>query len=341
MPNKEYRNIKPWGNYKLISLSNNQGTTVEISDLGATVVNFYVNDSNGIKTNIVLGYENPSDYIRGKSYLGCVVGPWANRIARGKFLLDGHIIQLETNEGTNHLHGGKANIGAKCWEVIHTSSDSVKLSCSTLEGEAGYPCDIDFHVEYQLSNSNELSITYSALPYGRTPINMTQHTYFNLDDSDTIEGHSIKIDSEHYLHVDANAIPNQINSVQSTPFDLRRPTLIREKIDSDNQQLLAAGGFDHCWALDGNIISRAASVASNKSGLRLDVYTDQIGIQFYSGNFLNGEKGRLGRTYKERAGLCLETQCYPNQVNMKYSEACIFSDSNKYQHKVIYKVTAD
>ncbi|CAH0528835.1 aldose epimerase family protein [Vibrio hippocampi] len=338
MTKVENSNVQPWGNYQLISLTNNKGSQVDVSDLGATIVNFYVTNSYEERINIVLGYDKPSNYIQGRAYLGCVVGPWANRIANGKFRLDGHVVQLETNEGTNHLHGGKANIGAKCWEITEVTCHSVKLICSTLDGEAGYPCDIDFTVEYKLGEDNGLAITYSAIPSGITPINMTQHAYFNLDGSGTIENHSITLNSDRYLHIDEKALPTRIEPVDATPFDLRTPTIIANNLHQDHPQLISANGFDHCWVLDGNIKSRCASLTSNLSGLTLDVYTDQSGIQFYSGNFLNGEKGRMGQVYNRRAALCLETQCYPNQVNMPSRDDCLYDGNRIYQHKVIYRI---
>ncbi|ENM4022206.1 galactose mutarotase [Vibrio cholerae] len=333
-------NPSKWGKYKLYSLTNSQGSRVDISNLGAIIANFIVFDKNKLPHNIVLGYDTPREYIQGKCYLGCVVGPWANRIDSGSLNIDGIKVQLHQNEGDNHLHGGSANIGDKCWDVVDVGDNFICLRTSVCKGEAGYPADIHFNVLYQLTDANELVIEYNATPDGKTPINVTQHTYFNLDGSDTILDHSIQIDSETLLIVDENAIPEAKIKVKETPFDLRQSTVIRDNISQDDHQLTAAQGFDHCWCFEPDGIEKFASVSSNINGLTLEVYSDQIGMQFYSGNFLDNEQGRDGAIYQQHAGLCLETQCYPNQVNMANSSDCIFEKGETYQHKVIYKVSS-
>ncbi|PMH44610.1 galactose mutarotase [Vibrio sp. 10N.286.49.B3] len=328
-----------WGEYKLFSLSNKHGTQVDISDLGATIVNFFVNDKQNTKRNIVLGYDTPQEYLEGQNYFGCVVGPWANRIANGQFELDGKQINLELNEGSNHLHGASASLGCKRWIVKSAAINEVVFEVSSEEDEAGFPSAINFTVSYQLTDSDELIIKYSAKSEKRTPINMTQHTYFNLDGHRDVLNHQIQVLADSYLHVNELAIPVEQASVTGTPLDLRTLTTIKDNIDSDFNQLNYAGGFDHCWCLPGNGMQKAANVFDEASGLNLEVYTDQIGIQFYSGNFIDNVQGRDGQLYTKRFGLCLETQCYPDQVNMGNAEDCIFSADKTYEHNVIYKVS--
>ncbi|MGL6313594.1 aldose epimerase family protein [Vibrio sp. WXL103] len=327
-----------WGNYRLFSLTNNQGTQVDISDLGATIVNFFVRDKNDQTMNIVLGYSTPSEYIQGKSYLGCVVGPWANRIANGSYLFAGQRYQLEQNEQTNHLHGGVANIGKKCWEVVEQTPQSIVMCVSVVEGEAGYPADIDLHVGYLLTDNNELCIEYKAIPHGPSPINMTQHSYFNLDGSKDILGHSIQVSSDCYLEVDNRSIPQRQSSVINTPFDLRQPTVIGDRIIADHHQVTAAQGFDHCWCFFPAGVDKFATLCSPQSGLSLEVYSDQMGMQLYSGNFLADEAGRDGQIYQQHAGVCLETQCYPDLVNMDSASQSIYDKGQVYNHRVVYKV---
>ncbi|WP_019614604.1 aldose epimerase family protein [Psychromonas ossibalaenae] len=327
-----------WGNYQLYSLTNSHGTQVDISDLGAIIVNFFSKNSNGKLKNIVLGYDEPQRYLDSQCYFGCVVGPWANRIANGKYTIDSLAVELETNEGTNHLHGASANIGSKRWRVTVAEEHFIELTTSTLSGEAGYPHDIDFKVIYELTEENKLKIGYFATPHGKTPINMTQHTYFNLAESKDILDHSLQIESHHYLLVDSESIPLDNADVTNTPMDFRVKKRVSQDIDDNFSQLAQAGGFDHCWCFDSTEMKKVATLYSPNKDLGLEVYTDQIGMQFYSGNFIVKEQGRNNKIYEKHAGLCLETQNYPNKINMDGREDCIFESSSPYSHFVTYKV---
>ncbi|NLS12187.1 galactose mutarotase [Vibrio sp. SM6] len=333
--------IRPWGHDTLIILSNALGSSVEIASLGATIVNWYVEDKQGEIRNIVLGYDNAADYAHGNSSMGCVVGPWANRIADGCFTLGHQLVQLECNEGTNHLHGASAALGKKVWKVSQSSRNSVTFTCSTYAGEAGYPSNIEFNVTYELSDDNELMITYLAYPDGETPINLTQHSYFTLDNAPTIHNHELSVRSEQYLQVDDRAIPTQWCGVEQTPFDLRQMKRLGDCIQAQHPEVTSAHGFNHCWKLDGDQTLAGATLSSKESGLTLSVFTDQIGIQVYTGNYLNNEKGRKNEVYHAYAGVCLETQCYPDQVNSDKQADCLFSPLKPYRHHVVYRVTCD
>lgn len=339
MIKRKKREIKNnWGDYHLYSLVNSNGMQVDVSDLGATIVNLFINDGSGNRRNIVLGYDTPEEYLAGNVFLGCVVGPWANRIAKGEFSLAGSKIQLERNEGSNHLHGASANIGKKRWLIEKFNHSEITLLVSVKAGESGYPADIDFRVHYQLTNDNKLRISYGAIPKATTPINMTQHTYFNLNGGQQdIQQHHIQLLADSFLEVDDMAIPVAEVPVEGTAMDLRLPKLIVEKINSECTQLINAGGYDHCWCLKGNGMKKAALVSDLSSGISLEVTTDQQGIQFYSGNFLDNEVGRNGDIYATRFGLCLETQCYPNQINTDNAAACTYKAGEKYTHTTIYK----
>ncbi|GEM81404.1 aldose epimerase family protein [Vibrio superstes] len=330
--------VSDWGEYKLFSLVNNNGTQVDISELGGLIVNFYTHDNKGERQNIVLGYDTPEQYLLGKCYLGCLVGPWANRIANGRFSIDNVDYQLECNEGSNHLHGASAGIGTKHWNAECIDDATLILTTMVRSGQAGYPCDIEFKVKYHLSEENALSINYQAIPRALTPINMTQHTYFNLGQTEDVLDHHIQIEGNEYLHVDALSIPLFKAPVEDTPFDLRKGVTIRQGLSDANEQLENADGYDHCWCFDSTEMKPVARVYEKNTGIELQVATDQIGMQFYSGNFLNNESGRNSKIYNKHAGLCLETQCYPNQINMANKQDCIYGPNKHYQHNVIYKV---
>ncbi|WP_112480169.1 aldose epimerase family protein [Vibrio variabilis] len=330
---------RQWGQYNLYSLSNGNGTQIDISDLGATIINFFVTTEAGKRNNIVLGYDNPEDYLQGSVYLGGVIGPWANRIQSGRYLAGGKHIQLETNEDANHLHGGKANVAKKRWHTTYQSVDSIEFSVSVNKGESGHPAAIDFRVRYQLNENNELSIVYSAFPHAPTAINMTQHAYFNLDGTANIYEHQVQINAQHYLETDHSGIPVEVKNVTGTAMDFRQPRLIKDAMTQLSEQSLSNLGFDHCWCLPATPMYHAAKVTSRRSGITLDVYTDQGGLQFYTAGYLNNELGRKGNSYQQHAGLCLETQCYPNQVNMPDTPNCIFDINNPYHQVTMFKIS--
>tara|TARA_R110001583_G_scaffold71589_1_gene201504 strand:+ start:220 stop:1257 length:1038 start_codon:yes stop_codon:yes gene_type:complete len=329
-----------WGDTYLYSLKNTQGTQVDISPLGATIVNFFVNDKNNKQQNIVLGFNQPQDYLDTKAYIGSVVGPWANRIAKGKFPLNAKTIELELNEGSNHLHGASIHLDKKCWIVESVVQQSITLRTQTKEGEAGYPATINFSVKYTLSEDNELSVEYHATTDKDVPINVTQHTYFNLSGChEKISDHSVSIDADYYLKIDDQSIPISKESVVHSAMDLRTSKLIKTGLNADEQQIKLVKGFDHCWCLNKSEFAFAAQVACESTGLQLQVFTDQNAIQFYTGNALPGEIGREGKQYDAYYGLCLETQHYPDQVNMQeIAQECIYSPNRPYSHKTIFKI---
>lgn len=332
---------KAWGDFHLYSLKNTQGTQVDISQLGATIVNFFVNDKNNQRQNIVLGFKQPQDYLATKAYIGSVVGPWANRIANGKFPLNGKTIELELNEGNNHLHGASIQLDKQRWTVESFNQQEICLAIKTKEGDAGYPANINFTVKYALNDDNELSVEYGATTDKDVPINVTQHTYFNLSGCHgKIVDHSVVIVADHYLKINEQSIPISKESVSETAMDLRTKKVIQEGITANEQQIKLVNGYDHCWCLNQEEFALAAQVNCEFTGLQLEVYTDQNAIQFYTGNWLSGEIGREGKAYDAYYGLCLETQHYPDQVNMpEIAQACIYSPHRPYSHKTVFKIT--
>ncbi|NLS11676.1 galactose mutarotase [Vibrio sp. SM6] len=334
--------IMNWGDYHLYSLKNGNGTQIDVSELGATIVNFFVNDQQGNKRNIVLGYDTAQDYLNGTIFMGCVVGPWANRIRYGRYHLDGNEVTLECNEGTNHLHGASANIGLKRWHVEVLDDNAIELYVRTEAGEAGYPHAIDFRVTYELTESDELKIGYFALPQGRTPINMTQHAYFNLSPNqyDSIEQHHLQINAETYLFLDHNSIPIDRAAVANTPMDFRQSRVIAEGLGARFSQIRQAKGYDHCWCFTSKAMKKVATLTCPDRTLGLEVHTDQLGMQFYAGNHINNEAGRQGAVYQKHAALCLETQDFPDKINMKGQQECVYDATHPYHHFVTYRVTA-
>lgn len=331
---------KIWGDVHLYSLKNKQGTQVDISTLGATIVNFFVNDKHDKQQNIVLGFKQPQDYLDTKAYIGSVVGPWANRIANGKFPLNGKTIELELNEGNNHLHGASIHLDKKCWIVESVDQQMISLRTQTKEGDAGYPATINISVKYTLSEDNELSIEYNATTDKAVPINVTQHTYFNLSGChEKIINHCVTIDADYYLKIDDQAIPTNKESVDNSAMDLRTSKVIKAGLNANEQQIKLVKGYDHCWCLNQDKFAFAAQVSCESTGLQMQVFTDQNAIQLYTGNALPGEIGREGKAYDAYYGLCLETQHYPDQVNMpEIAEQCIYSPSRPYSHKTIFKI---
>ena len=329
---------------KLYRLENN-GIQVDISPVGASIVNFLVPDKNGIERNIVLGYDSEEKYRTNGTYFGAVVGPIANRVANGEFKMDGRKYTLTQNDGTNSLHGGDAEINSKRWEVMDYTDCSILLTCRVARREGGYPCDIVISVAYFLDSQGRLKIRYTGVPATRAPLNVTQHAYFNLDGSDDILKHEMWLDADTILPVDNNLIPDGLLDVRGTPFDFGTPRRIYDAMHEKplHPQLeITNGGYDHCYVLNHRDIERAAMKAySEKSGITLSVHTDLPGVQFYSGNFLDSEVGRQGEVYGKHAGFCLETQHFPNQVNTDNAEACTFSAERPFISTTIYAVSID
>ena len=328
---------------KLIRLQNHSGTKVDISPVGASIVNFFVTDHQGKERNIVLGYDSREKYIDNGTYFGAVVGPIANRVANGRFSIDGHDCKLTKNDGNNSLHGGEAELNSKVWEVMDRSDKSALLTVRVNKGEGGYPVDIVICVAYFLSDNNELSVRYTATPSGRCPLNITQHAYFNLNGGGDILEHELWIDSDRILAVDNDLIPTGFMDVCNSAFDFRAPRKIGVAMQTQptHRQLeLANGGYDHCYVLANSIIDKESMrVTSYDSGISLAVTTDLPGVQFYSGNFLDNEAGRNGDVYQKHGGLCLETQYFPNQVNTSESEKCIFDMYNPFNSTTVFTVS--
>ena len=331
------------------TLTNKNGLKAEITNYGATVVSLFVPDKNGKLEDVVLGYDDVSGYEKGESYFGGIVGRYGNRIGKGKFSLDGTDYQLSINNGENHLHGGKLGFNKRVWQVVGAENKMggsfIALKYVSVDGEEGYPGTVELTVNYQLSQENELWINYTATTDKNTILNPTHHSYFNLsgDPSKTILEHELMIDADKYTPVDKGLITTgELADVANTPFDFRKPKAIGKDIDADNLQIKFGLGYDHNWVLNKHPeqVFKFASVYEAVSGRLMEILTDQPGVQFYSGNFLDGKsKGKHGVMYQYRTGFCMEAQKYPDSPNKPEWPSATLKASKKtpYRQTTIYK----
>ncbi|KXU92476.1 galactose mutarotase [Caballeronia megalochromosomata] len=319
--------IRPWGDARLYTLRNASGMRVEISDLGATLVSWFAPDREGRFADVLLGHDTPADYLNGSAFMGAIIGRWANRIGDARFVLDGMTHQVERNEGANHLHGASAGFHRQMWRVEAVDAALV-ITLHSPAGASGFPGNLDVTVRYALDDDGTLSIDYEARTDAPTPVNLTNHAYFNLSNEASIREHEISIASETYFAIDARSIPVAREAVAHSVFDLRAPASIGARLDASHPQLALAGGFDHCYVLndDASEPRTVAVLFAPSSGRELSVATDARGLQFYSGNYLEGVSARNGSRYRKHAGLCLEAGGFPNEINMDGGRAVLRPD---------------
>jgi aldose 1-epimerase len=334
------------------TLKNVNGMEAKIINYGATVVSLTTPDKNGKFEDVVLGYDNVKGYIDGTTYFGAIVGRYGNRIGKGKFTLDGKEYKLATNNGENHLHGGVLGFNKVLWTVVGTEavssmgSASVTLKYISKDGEEGYPGTVELTVNYTLTKDNELAINYTATTDKKTVLNPTHHSYFNLsgDMNKTILDHVVMIDADKTTPVDKGLIPTGVLAdVANTPMDFRTPKTVGKDIETKFEQLTFGGGYDHNWVLNKHqeLIPKVASVYESTSGRLMEVYTDQPGIQFYCGNFLDGTvKGKNGIMYAKRTGLCLEAQKFPDSPNKPEWPSPVLEPGQVYKQTTIYKFSS-
>lgn len=303
-------------------LSNAQGARVRLIDYGAAIVSVEVPDGRGRLADVVLGYDTLEAYRTRRGCLGAVVGRYANRINRGQFSLDGVGYQLALRGGIHALHGGPEGFDKQAWRGTWVEQGrSVRFAYRSVAGEGGFPGTCDVEVSYRLTDDNTLAVAYAATTDAPTPINLSQHVYFNLagHDAGDIGAHELQLEADHFTPVDDSLVPTgEVRSVEGTPFDFRRARAIGSRIDMPDPQLQVAGGYDHNYVLrsakDEGLT--AARVVEPTSGRTLVVETSEPGVQFYTGNSLDGSQvGKSGRPYGRRAGFCLETQHFPDSPN--------------------------
>ncbi len=340
-------------NASLFTLSNENGAQVDITNYGGTITRLLAPDGKGELADVVLGFNTIAEYEAGAAYFGCIIGRVGNRIARGRFTLDGRTYDLATNNDPGglpcHLHGGLRGFDKAVWEAepgAIDGADALALTRRSPDGEEGYPGNLDVKVVYSLSGDNALRIDYLATTDQPTPVNLTNHSYFNLagEGAGDILDHILTIHGSRFTPADAGLIPTgEIASVRDTPLDFTRPHAIGERIDADDEQLKLAGGYDHNWVLDHApaALSLAAEVREPTSGRVMEVWTTEPGVQFYSGNFLDGTLvGKTGRGHPRRGGLCLETQHHPDSPNQPAFPDIILRPGETYRTSTIYKFGA-
>jgi len=316
--------------------------SVDIITLGCAITRLEIPDKAGRIANVALGYKNIQDYARGAQYFGATVGRVANRIAHGRFRLGDRQVKLSLNHGRHHLHGGIVGFDKRLWsarEVAADSSARLEMQLQSADGEEGYPGNLTASVLYTLRPSGELRMDYAATTDAATTVNMSNHSYFNLggEGSGDILAHELRVNAGRFCAVDAELIPTgELRSVAGTAFDLRSPARIGERIRADDAQLLQAGGYDHCMVLDSMRTSvgdpmLACTLSDPVSGRRLDISTDQPGLQLYSGNRLDGSiVGSGGKAYQRHAGVCLETQGFPDAPNQPSFPAVTLLPGERY-----------
>jgi len=331
---------------ELFTLANAHGLRAKIITYGAIVVSLEVPDRTGALADVVLGYDNLQQYLKDSPYFGAIVGRYGNRIARGRFTLDGAEYRLATNDGRNHLHGGIRGFDKVLWKgepFKEKQAVGVRLTYLSPDGEEGYPGNLNAIVTYRLTNENELRIDYEATTDKPTIVNLTHHSYFNLagQGSGDILSHLLQINADRFTPVDSELIPTgELRSVDGTPLDFRRPTAIGARIGADDQQLRNGRGYDHNFVLNsgGTSLALAATVYQPTSGRVMEVLTTEPGLQFYSGNFLDGHHvGKGGRAYHYRTGFCLEAQHFPDSPNKPHFPSVVLRPGQTYRQTTIYR----
>ena len=326
----------------IFTLRNANGIEVKAISYGAVITSIVTPDRTGKRGDVTLGFDTFDEYLKNTPFFGALVGRYANRIAKARFTLDGHTYALAVNNGPNHLHGGLEGFDKVLWKgEMANGKAAVTFSRRSPDGEEGYPGNLDVRVTYTLTDQDELVVDYHAVTDKATPVNLTQHTYFNLAGDGDILGHQLMIDADRYTPVDATLIPTgQLAPVAGTPFDFRKPTAIGARIDQSDPQLKNGNGYDHNWVLNkkGQGRQLAARVVDPRSGRTLEVSTTEPGVQFYTGNFLDGTvKGKGGRAYARRSGLCLETQHFPDSPNQPSFPSTILKPGQEYKSETVFK----
>lgn len=327
-------------------LSTKKGMEISIITYGGIITSWTAADKNGDYRDIALGYNTLAEYEAETPYFGALIGRYGNRIAKGKFSIDGEAYTLAVNNGENHLHGGLKGFDKVVWDaktIVNDSTASLELSYLSKDMEEGYPGNLQTKVTYTLNNNDELSVKYEAKTDKPTIVNLTQHSYFNLtaDFNQPISDHELVINADSFLPVDSSLIPTgEFRNVTETPFDFRSSKAIGKHINAENTQIKNGLGYDHCWILNDQEkgFRFVASAYEPVSGRLLEILSDEPGIQFYSGNFLDGTlPSKNQATYQHRTGFCLETQHYPDTPNQKDFPSVRLNPGESYQSQTVFR----
>ena len=343
---EQYGTLPDGQDVEIYHLSNENGMSVDIITYGGIITSWTAPNKAGDYENIALGHDSLQHYLENNSYFGALVGRYGNRIAKGQFTLDGNAYQLATNNEPNHLHGGIKGFDKVVWTAETSQGPeavSLILSHVSQDMEEGYPGNLNTKVTYTLNNNDELKVDYLAITDKKTIVNLTQHTYFNLsgDFNKTNLDHEIMIAADAYLPVDETLIPTgEIRPVEGTPFDFTQAKAIGAEIEAENTQITRGNGYDHCWVLNNQgAMRKVASAYHPESGRLLEIFSDEPGIQLYTGNFLNGSLPMFGGegTYQFRTGFCLETQHYPDSPNQPDFPSVVLTPQEIYQTTTTFK----
>ncbi|WP_207433098.1 aldose epimerase family protein [Sabulibacter ruber] len=331
----------------LYVLKNKNNVQVAITNYGGRLVSLLVPDKNGNLTDVSIGFDNVEDYTEGAdTFFGATIGRYGNRIAKGKFKLEGKEYTLATNNGANHLHGGNKGFSRVIWDAKQVDDKTLELTYVSKDMEEGYPGTLTTKVTYTLTDENELKINYQASTDKTTHVNLTNHTYFNLngEGSGDILGHTLQINADRYNPVDSTLIPTGITPVEGTPFDFRQATAIGSRIKDQNEQLKHGNGYDHNYVLNGSAgseMEKVATITGEKSGITMEVHTQEPGLQFYSGNFMDASHTLKNGTKDEfRSAFCLETQHFPDTPNQPDFPSTVLKPGQTYNTTTVYKFSA-
>lgn len=329
---------------ELYTLRNSKGVEARISNYGGLVISLKVPDRTGAMGDVTLGYDTLAGYLKETPYFGALIGRYGNRIANGKFTLDGRQYALATNNGPNALHGGLKGFDKVVWEpkvIVTPQGPALQLRYLSRDGEEGYPGNLDVTAIYSLTEDNGLKVEFTATTDKATVVNLTHHSYFNLAGSGDILGHVVKILSDKFTPVDSTLIPTgELRPVAGTPFDFRTPTAIGARIGQNDEQLKFGGGYDHNWVINkpAGELALMAEVYEPKTGRVMEVLSTEPGLQFYSGNFLDGTiTGKYGQVYAHRTGFCMEPQHFPDSPNQPSFPSVVLRPGQVYRNTIIYR----
>lgn len=330
----------------LFILKNSQGNEVAITNYGGAICAIMVPDRDGKHANVIQGHDNIQDVINSpEPYLSTLIGRYGNRIARGKFQLNGKQYELAVNNGPNSLHGGAKGWNAKVWDALQMNDKTLVLKYVSPYGEEGYTGEMKVTVVYSFTDENELVIEYMAQTNKKTILNLTSHGFFSLQGIDNptppIDDQICQINADYYLPIDETSIPTgEIRFVKGTPFDFREPKAVGKDIDADDEQIKNGAGYDHCYVLnkkEEGELSFAARLVEPKSGRTMEVYTTEPGVQLYSDNWADGFRGSHGATFGRRSAICFECQHFPDSPNHPYFPSVVLRPGEEYKQKTIYK----
>ena len=328
-------------NVYLFTIKNSNETEIQVTNYGCIITTIKVKDKNDNFIDIALGFDTLDDYLNEHPYFGAVIGRYGNRIAGAGFELNGKTYKLFANNGKNHLHGGKKGFDKVIWNY-EVTDNTLKFSYLSPDGEEGFPGNLKINVNYSLTENNELKINYEAVTDKDTVLNLTNHSYFNLngEGSGNILDHKLSLNADYFMPTDSESIPTgELRSVIGTPFDFTNSTVIGERIENKEEQLEFAGGYDHNFIINKSVrdLEFAGKVESDKSGMKMDVYTSEPGVQFYTANYLDGSLKGKSENYERRSGFCLETQHYPDSPHFPEFPTTVLKKGDTFRSETVYR----